>query len=210
MSNPSIQRTDIGLRPLQPSGAAVGGRNGPKPFDAGQAAIKSTIESRPAEAQGLHSQILAEAMDGDASEAIMRAALGAGKRDGLVDDDAASQIAEVERSQKQSRVRAAPATGQSDDARGAQQVGKKPAGARGGQVAATGRAESVAKPEMSAQSASGQHDELMMLSATMSRRDLATFVARKHATRLAAIFAGEAWQVNREAPNRLTAAQMPL
>ena len=50
----------------------------------------------------------------------------------------------------------------------------------------------------------------MMLSATMSRRDLATHLARKHAARLTEIFSGEAWRITREATSRLNAAQMPL
>lgn len=207
MSNTTIQRTDLSQRPTQIGGAQTALQ---KPFDPAKAAQKAAAEPKPLEARGLHSQVLAEAMDGDASEAMMRGALGAGKRDGLMDDDGTVLATETERVQKQHRTRTVQPQGDDGAARGAEQTGRKSAAQRGARFVAAERAEGVGKTDLTAPTATGGHDELMMLSATMNRRDLATFVARKHAARLAAIFAGDAWQVNREATNRLNAAQMPL
>jgi len=203
MSNTPIQRADATIRATQPLAPQPGGSGGPKPFDAGQAAIKAAAEPKPAEAKGLHSQVLAEALDGDASEAIMRGSAGVGKRDGLVDDDVGPQIAEEQRVQKKARARSVQ--GNDDAAKGAEQSGKR----SGAQRTTARSVGAVDKTNAAEPSLSGQHDELMMLSATMSRRDLATFLARKHAAKLSHIFAGEAWQVKRDASQRLTAAQMP-
>lgn len=206
MSITPIQRADSTFRAVQPLAPQPGGSAGPNPFDAGQAAIKAAAEPKPAEAKGLHSQVLAEALDGDASEAIMRGSAGVGKRDGLVDDDAGPQIAEEQRVQKKARARSVQ--GNDDAAKGAEQSGKRSSAQRTMRSTA-GSVGAVGKTNAAELSLSGQHDELMMLSATMSRRDLATFLARKHAAKLSNIFSGEAWQVKRDASQRLNAAQMP-
>jgi hypothetical protein len=208
MSDTPLHRAD-----LNPSASKVANRRGPqptaaKPFDAAKAAIKSASEPKPVEARGLHSQVLAEAMDGDGSEAVMRATMGSGKYPG--EDDAIGQVTSSGKGQKSGGARVVRPVNDEDDANNVETADRRLAAQANARFEGAARIEKVAVAESTAQSISGQHDELMMLSSTMTRRELATHLARKHATRLTEIFSGDAWRISREATNKLNAAQMPL
>lgn len=208
MSDTTLHRADLSLTANKQIN-----RRGPqptvaKPFDAAKAAIKAASEPKPIEALGLHSQVLAEAIDGDGSEAIARATMGAAKHPG--EDDHIERLSSSRKGQKSDGSRMVHQVQEDPGADGVETSDRRSAAQANARFEGAGRVDSVGVAENSAQSISSQHDELMMLSSSMTRRELATHLARKHATRLTEIFSGEAWHIAREATNKLNAAQMPL
>jgi hypothetical protein len=176
-------------------------------FNAAAAAQKAAAEPS-VQAKSLHSQVLAEAMDGDASEAIARAAHGVGKRDGLVDEDAPRVAESVEKKSTGRRPQVTPPREPDEASKSTTQSSDKAAVARQGSTQSVGSLQGVGKKTPDMPSVAGQHDQLMLLSSTMSRRDLATYLAKKHAARLETIFRGQMWSVDRNARSNATAAQM--
>lgn len=210
MTNLTTQPTNVTQRSSQTVSTPSGRSNVLKSTDNASVNSKPGWQTRQAEVKSGHTQVLAEAMDGDSSEAIARSSLGLAKRDGRVDDDSNLSPTEVEREKQKSQTQIVQGDEQNRDEKGARQVSQKPIGAYTTQVAAKTKTEAIVRSAQISQSIGNQHDELMMMSSTMNQRDLATYVARKHAARLATIFSGEAWQIKRAAPSLLTAAQMPL
>jgi hypothetical protein len=208
MSDTHLHRVDSSL-----TASKQISRRGPqptvaKPFDAAKAAIKAASEPKPIEALGLHSRALAEAMDGDGSEALARATMGSEKVAG--EGDHIERLSSTRKGQKTDGSRVVQQVQEDPDADGVETADRQAASQAKARFETASRVESVGVAEPSSQSISSQHDELMMLSSTMSRRELATHLARKHASRLTEIFSGEAWRIAREATNKLNAAQMPL
>jgi hypothetical protein len=208
MSDTTLHRTDHNLPATKLTNRRGAQPTVAKPFDAAKAAIKAASEPKPVEARGLYSQVIAEAMDGDGSEAVMRATMEAGKRPG--EDDTIGRLSSARKGEKSDGSRVVRQVQEEGDATSVETADRRSAVQANARFEGAGRVESVGMAESTAQSISGQHDELMMLSATMSRRDLATHLARKHAARLTEIFSGDAWRITREATSRLNAAQMPL
>lgn len=205
----SINRTDALIRSPSPADTPVkpGGGSSQR-FDPDKAAQTAATE-KPVQAQSAHSQALAEALDGDASEAMMRGALGLGKRDGLADDDLQAPVNEVQETSHARRPQATPAPEVEDENAGVRDAAtRNPVQTKdqAGPVDST-RAAAESIPDVS--SLTDRHERTLMLAATMSKRDLQTHLAKEHATRLENIFQGETWNVRREAPLMATAAQMP-
>lgn len=170
---------------------------------------KAATQQAPIQVQSSLSAMIAEATDGDASEAMGRAALGMAKRDG-VDEDGHGQVVVQEAVKPDLRAQAVQVPVHQDDMTTADTSKQTQVGGLGndrGQAAIGVERTRTAVPDTS--SLDDQHDQLMMLANTMSRRDLATFIAKKHAARLEAIFLGEAWKVTDSANLKLSAAQMP-
>ena len=103
MSDTALHRADHNLPATKLANRRGAQPTVAKPFDAAKAAIKAASEPKPVEARGLYSQVIAEAMDGDGSEAVMRATMESGKRPG--DDNEVGRLASTRKGEKSSGSR---------------------------------------------------------------------------------------------------------
>ncbi len=168
---------------------------------------KSTAEQTPLQPQTSYSAMLAEATDGDTSEAAGRAILGLNRRDG-VDEDGINQAVAQETTRRTQRGQAAPVNNHDTDASTSATKQSQVAENSKARSDATAGVERVRTSALNTSSLGGQHDQLMMLASTMSRRELATFIAKKSAARLETIFNSVNWKVTQNANLKLTANQM--
>jgi hypothetical protein len=168
---------------------------------------KSTAEQTQLQPQTSYSAMLAEATDGDTSEAAGRATLGLNRRDGL-DEDGVNQAVAQETTKRTQRGQAVPVNNHNSDA--STRAAKQSQAIENSKARsdATAGVERVRISALNTSSLGGQHDQLMMLASTMSRRELATFIAKKSAARLETIFNSVNWKVTQNANLKLTANQM--
>lgn len=154
----------------------------------------------------LFSQVIAEATDGDATEAAARAALGLARRDGVRDDGETLPQGPDERVQSGRRPRP------DQEQQGEAQAGGDPVVdslKRRKVTSAPASVAEVAAPKTSAARAE-VHESLMRITSTMQRSQVATHVSQSHSENLLRIQQQSHWSVRRAAMDDLNTAQMAV
>ncbi|MCU0911101.1 MAG: hypothetical protein MUE98_07080 [Rhodobacteraceae bacterium] len=167
----------------------------------------AAITERAPIGPGLFSQVIAEATDGDATEAAARAALGMARRDGVReegDPNAPADETTVARGRRSQPGQDKPGQAQDNDSDPVLQSLQRrtPVKAAGG-VAQSSAGTDVAK----APGATG-HNQLMLLTSSMERLQVATHLAQQLTEALQGIQTQSHWAVQRSALDDLNAVQM--
>jgi hypothetical protein len=168
------------------------------------------VTSKPAtplpRGQDLFSQVIAEATDGDATEAAARAALGLARRDGVKDEGDSVQQASDERVPAGRRPRPGQDQQAEPEAGGDPVVNSLK---RRKVSSAPASVAEVASPKTVAPRAE-VHEALMRITSTMQKSQVATHVSHTHSESLLRIQQQSHWAVQRGALDDLNAAQMAV
>jgi hypothetical protein len=191
-----------------------------RPVDAVNSGGKSTgsfrVDSGPAQPASdtprgpdLFALVIAEATDGDSTEAEMRASLGLARRDGVREDGEENLRSDDSRTERARKVPKQPETGDREQGQG---------NAADPVLNSLQRRNLAAKPAAAAEVAAPaprsplveSHNQLMVLTSKMPRAQVATHLSQGHSENLVRIHAQPHWSIERTALEDLNAAQMAV